>query len=62
MFNISSAIGVPTTWKNIAYDRIGQNLDVLNDNNRNTILSTVNIDWSRQIISELSIEDLDKNL
>lgn len=60
MFKIPAAIGVPTTWKKIAYDRIGESLDVLSDNKRNTILSTVNIDWSRQIISELTIEDLDK--
>lgn len=60
MFKIPAAIGVPTTWKKIAYDRVGQNLDVLNDVKRNTILSTVNIDWSRQIISELTVKDLDK--
>ena len=61
MFKIPAAIGVPTTWKKIAYDRIGESLDVLNDNKRNTILSTVNIDWTRQIISELTVNDLDKN-
>ena len=61
MFKIPAAIGVPTTWKKVAYDRIGESLDVLNDNKRNTILSTVNIDWTRQIISELTVNDLDKN-
>lgn len=61
MFKIPAAIGVPTTWKKIAYDRVGQSLDVLNDVKRNTILSTVNIDWSRQIIDELTVNDLDKN-
>ena len=59
MFKIPAAIGVPTTWKKIAYDRVGESLDVLNDVKRNTILSTVNVDWSRQIISELTIEDLE---
>ena len=61
MFKIPAAIGVPTTWKKVAYDRIGESLDVLNDNKRNTILSTVNIDWTRQIISELTVNNLDKN-
>lgn len=60
MFKIPAAIGVPTTWKKIAYDRVGESLDVLNDVKRNTILSTVNVDWSRQIISELTVDDLDK--
>ena len=60
MFKIPAAIGVPTTWKKIAYDRVGQNLDILNDVKRNTILSTVNVDWSRQIISELTVDDLDR--
>lgn len=60
MFKIPAAIGVPTTWKKIAYDRVGESLDVLNDIKRNTILSTVNVDWSRQIISELTVDDLDK--
>lgn len=60
MFKIPAAIGVPTTWKKIAYDRIGESLDVLNDVRKNTIFSTVNIDWTRQIISELTVDDLDK--
>ena len=61
MFKIPAAIGVPTTWKKIAYDRVGENREVLNEVKRNTILSTVNVDWSRQIISELTVGDLDKN-
>ena len=60
MFKIPAAIGIPTTWKKIAYDRVGESLDILNEVRRNIILSTVNIDWSRQIISELTVEDLDK--
>ena len=60
MFKIPAAIGVPTTWKKIAYDRVGESLDFLNDVKRNTILSTINVDWSRQIISELTVDDLDK--
>ena len=61
MFKIPAALGIPTTWKKVAYDRIGESIDVLNDVKRNTILSTVNVDWSRQIISELTVNDLDKN-
>ena len=61
MFKIPAAIGVPTTWKGIAYDRNDDALVPLNDTKRNTILSTVNIDWSRQIVEGLSVEDLDKD-
>lgn len=61
MFKIPAAIGVPTTWKGIAYDRNDDALIPLNDTKRNTILSTVNIDWSRQIVEGLTVEDLDKN-
>ena len=60
MFKIPAAIGIPTTWKKIAYDRVGESLDVLNDVERDTILSTVNVDLSRQIISGLTVEDLDR--
>ena len=52
---------MPTTWKKIAYDRVEEQLVPINEIRRNIILSTVNIDWSRQIISELSVNDLDKN-
>lgn len=61
MFKIPAAIGLPTTWKGIAYDRNNESLVPLNDTKRNIILSTVNIDWSRQIIEELTVNDLDKN-
>lgn len=61
MFKIPASIGVPTTWKGIAYDRNNESIVPLNDTKRNTILSTVNIDWSRQIIEELTVNDLDKN-
>lgn len=61
MFKIPAAIGVPTTWKGIAYDRNDDSLIPLNEIKRNTILSTVNIDWSRQIVEGLTVYDLDKN-
>ena len=60
MFKIPAAIGTPTTWKKIAYDRNDEQLIPLNEAKRNIILSTNNIDWSRQIISELTIKDLDE--
>ena len=60
MFKIPAAIGIPTTWKNIAYDRNDDELIPLNEVKRNTILSTINIDWTRQIIHGLTIDDLDK--
>ena len=61
MFKIPAAIGVPTTWKNIPYDRANESLIPLNESKRNMILSIKTVDWSRQIIKELSIDDLDKN-
>lgn len=61
MFKIPAAVGIPTTWKNIAYDRNDQETIPLNDVKRNIILSTLNVDWSRQIISELTVNDLDAN-
>lgn len=61
MFKIPAAIGVPTTWKGIAYDRNDESLVPLNDTKRNIILLTVNIDWSRQIVDGLTVNDLDQN-
>lgn len=40
--------------------RNDESLVPLNETKRNIILSTVNIDWSRQIIEGLTVEDLDK--
>ena len=61
MFKIPAALGIPTTWKGIAYDRNDESLIPLNDSKRNIILSTLNIDWSRQIIENLTVDDLDKD-
>lgn len=61
MFKIPAAIGVPTTWKGIAYDRNDESCVPLNDSKRNIILSTVNIDWSRQVVNGLSVDELDKD-
>ena len=61
MFKIPAAIGVPTTWHGIAYDRNDESCIPLNDSKRNIILSTINIDWSRQVVNSLSFDDLDKN-
>ena len=60
MYKIPAAVGVPTTWKKVAYDRVGEHLDILNESKRDIILSTINVDWSRQVISELTINDLDE--
>lgn len=61
MFKIPAAIGIPTTWKGIPYDRNDDALIPLNDIKRDAILSTINIDWSRQVIEGLTVNDLDKN-
>lgn len=60
MFKIPAAMGIPTTWKGFAYDRNDEDLVPLNAIKSDQIKSTLNFDWSRQIIEGLTVEDLDK--
>ena len=60
MFKIPAAMGIPTTWRGFAYDRNDEDLVPLNQMKSDQIKSTMNFDWSRQIIEGLTVDDLDK--
>lgn len=59
MFKIPAAMGIPTTWKGIAYDRNDEETLPLNQMKAEQIKSTINFDWSRQIIENATLNDLD---
>lgn len=61
MFKIPAATGVPTTWKGFAYDRNDEELVPLNSMKADQIKSTLNFDWSRQIVQNLNLECLDSD-
>ena len=59
-FQIPPAIqGIPTTWKGAAYAREGESVCPLPVNKMDIIRSQVGLDWSKVIIPEASLEDLD---
>lgn len=60
-FKIPAATGIPTTWKGIAYDRNDEETLPLNHMKAEQIMSTINFDWSRQIIDKPALDCLDKN-
>ena len=59
MFKIPAATGIPTTWKGFAYDRNDEELIPLNQMKVDQIKSTMNFDWSRQLVENASLECLD---
>lgn len=61
MFQVPAAIGTPVKWKKIAYGRDGESLTILSDIKSEQIKITANYDWSRKIIENAGIEDLDEN-
>ena len=61
MFKIPAAMGIPTTWRGFAYDRNDEDLVPLNELKTDQIKSTLNFDWSRQIIDKVSLDCLDPN-
>ena len=61
MFQVPAAVGVPISWKGFAYGRVGESLKPLSQNKIEQIRNTAIYDWSRQIISSASIDDLDPN-
>ncbi len=60
MFQVPAASGVPINWKGFAYGRTGESLVPLASNKIEQIKATANYDWSRQIIYEATIENIDK--
>ena len=61
MFKIPAAMGIPTTWKGFAYDRNDEELIPLNQMKSDQIKSTLNFDWSRQLVEGATLECLDSN-
>lgn len=60
MFKIPAATGVPTTWKNFAYDRNDEETIPLNQMKIDQIKSTLNFDWSRQLVEDVDLDCLDQ--
>ena len=59
-FQISPAIrGIPTTWQGAAYAREHESLCPLPMNKVDLIRSQIGMDWSKEIVKEASVEDLD---
>ena len=60
MFQVPAASGTPMNWKGFPYGRSGESLVSLASNKIEQIKATANFDWSRQIIAEATIDNLDK--
>ena len=60
MFQVPAASGVPISWKGFPYGRNGESLKPLGQNKIEQIKATANYDWSRQIIEDATIDNLDK--
>ena len=59
-FQIPPAItGLPTTWQGAAYAREHESLCPLPMNKVDLIRSQIGMDWSKEIVKEASVEDLD---
>ena len=59
-FQIPPAIrGIPTTWQGAAYARAHESLCSLPMNKVDLIRSQIGMDWSKEIVKEASVEDLD---
>ena len=61
MFQVPVASGTPINWKGFPYGRDGESLCPLAPNKIEQIKATANYDWSRQIIYDASINNLDEN-
>lgn len=61
MFQIpAAAVGIPTGWKNKYYERKGESLFTMSFDKLDRIRGEHKIDWSKQLIPEATIDDLDK--
>ena len=60
-FQIPPAIrGIPTTWQGAAYAREHESICPLPMNKVDLIRSQIGMDWSKEIVKEATIEDLDE--
>lgn len=59
-FQIPPAIqGIPTTWDGAAYSREDESLAPLPMNKMDLIRSQIGIDWSKEIVTDATVEDLE---
>lgn len=59
-FQIPPAIrGIPTTWQGAAYAREHESVSPLPMNKVDLIRSQIGMDWSKEIVEDATIEDLD---
>lgn len=61
MFQVPAASGVPISWKGFPYGRNGESVAPLTSNKIEQIKATANYDWSRQVIEEATIDNLDND-
>ncbi len=60
-FQIPPAIrGIPTTWQGAAYAREHESISPLPMNKVDLIRSQIGMDWSKEIVEDATIEDLDE--
>ncbi len=60
MFQIPPAVpGIPTTWNDMAYARVGDNLGPLPMNKMDEIRHQIGYDWSKEIVDGATMADLD---
>lgn len=60
-FQIPPAIqGIPTTWHGAAYARENESVCPLPMNKLDLIRSQIGLDWSKEIVNDATIEDLDE--
>ena len=60
LFQIPAAIpGIPTTWDDMAYSRAHESVCPLPMNKLDTIRQQIGFDWSKVIVEEASMADLD---
>ena len=60
-FQIPPAIrGIPTTWQGAAYAREHESISPLPMNKVDLPRSQIGMDWSKEIVEDATIEDLDE--
>lgn len=61
MFQVPAASGTPINWKGFSYGRNGESIAPLDPNKIEQIKTTASYDWSRQILENATIDNLDEH-
>lgn len=61
MFQVPAASGTPINWKGFSYGRNGESIAPLAPNKIEQIKATASYDWSRQILENATIDNLDEH-